>query len=50
VDGEARFYSQADMDQFDIPMDMDDYVFHSCMIDSVRIRGIGDPVYPFRRS
>jgi hypothetical protein len=49
-DGEAHFYSQADMDQFDIPMDMDDYVFHPCMIDSVRIRGIGDPVYPFRRN
>jgi hypothetical protein len=49
-DGEAHFYSQADMDQFDIPMDMDDYVFHPCMIDSARIRGIGDPVYPFRRN
>jgi hypothetical protein len=49
-DGEAHFYSQVDMDQFDIPMDMDDYVFHPSMIDSVRIRGIGDPVYPFRRS
>ena len=48
-DGEAHFYSQVDMDQFDIPMDMDDYVFHPSMIDSVRIRGIGDPVYPFRR-
>jgi hypothetical protein len=49
-DGQARFYSQADMDQFDIPMDADHYVFHPNMIDSVRIRGIGDPVYPFRRS
>jgi hypothetical protein len=49
-DGEAHFYSQADMDQFDIPMDADHYVFHPNMIDSVRIRGIGDPVYPFRRS
>jgi hypothetical protein len=49
-DGEARFYSQADMDQFDIPMDMDAYVFHPCMIDSVRIRGVGDPVYPFSRA
>ena len=49
-DGEAHFYSQADMDQFDIPMDVDDYVFHPSMIDSVRIRGIGDPVYPFRRN
>jgi hypothetical protein len=36
-DGEAHFYSQADMDQFDIPMDADDYVFHPSMIDSVRI-------------
>jgi hypothetical protein len=49
-DGEAHFYSQADMDQFDIPMDFDDYVFHPSMNDSVRIHGIGDPVYPFRRS
>ena len=49
-DGEAHFYSQADMDQFDIPMDADHYVFHPNMIDSVRIRGIGGPVYPFRRS
>jgi hypothetical protein len=31
-------------------MDADHYVFHPNMIDSVRIRGIGDPVYPFRRS
>jgi hypothetical protein len=48
-DGEARFYSQADMDQFDIPTDMADYVFHPSLIDSVRIRGVGDPVYPFSR-
>jgi hypothetical protein len=38
------------MDQFDIPLDMDDYVFHPCLIDSARIRGVGDPVYPFSRS
>jgi hypothetical protein len=48
-DGEAHFYSQADMDQFDLPMDLDDYVFHPCLIDSVRINGAGDPVYPFGR-
>jgi hypothetical protein len=48
-DGEARFYSQADMDQFDIPMDMDNYVFHPCLVDSARIQGVGDPVYPFAR-
>jgi hypothetical protein len=48
-DGQARFYSQADMDQFDIPTDMEAYVFHPCMIDSVRITGVGDPVYPFSR-
>jgi hypothetical protein len=34
---------------FDIPSDADGYVFHPCVIDSVWIRGIGDPVYPFRR-
>jgi hypothetical protein len=49
-DGEAHFYSQTDMDQFDIPTDADHYVFHPNMIDSVQIHGIGDPVYPFRRS
>jgi hypothetical protein len=47
--GEARFYSHADMDQFDVPTDADNYVFHPCVIDSVRIRGVGDPVYPFGR-
>ncbi len=47
--GETRFYSHADMDQFDIPADAASYVFHPCVIDSVRIRGVGDPVYPFRR-
>ena len=45
--GAARFYSHADMDQFDLPTEADDYVFHPCVIDSVRIRGVGDPVYPF---
>jgi hypothetical protein len=47
--GETRFYSHADMDQFDIPADAASYVFHPCVIDSVAIRGVGDPVYPFRR-
>jgi hypothetical protein len=26
------------------------YVFHPCVIDSVGIDGVGDPVYPFRRT
>jgi hypothetical protein len=47
--GEARFYSQADTDQFDLPM-AHSYVFHPCVIDSVGIDGVGDPVYPFRRA
>jgi hypothetical protein len=47
--GETRFYSHADMDQFDLPADAASYVFHPCVIDSVPIHGIGDPVYPFRR-
>jgi len=46
--GEARFYSHADMDQFNIPMARS-YVFHPCVIDSVGIDSVGDPVYPFRR-
>jgi hypothetical protein len=47
--GETRFYSHTDMDQFDIPAGAASYVFHPCVIDSVAIRGVGDPVYPFRR-
>ena len=47
--GEARFYSHADTDQFNIPMARG-YVFHPCVVDSVGIDGVGDPVYPFRRA
>src|SRR6266498_969325 len=47
--GEARFYSQADTDQFNIPMARG-YVFHPCVVESVGIDGVGDPVYPFRRT
>jgi hypothetical protein len=47
--GEARFYSHADTDQFDLPVART-YVFHPCVIDSVGIEGVGDPVYPFRRA
>jgi hypothetical protein len=47
--GGTRFYSYADMDQFDLPDDAAGYVFHPCVIDSVSIRGVGDPVYPYRR-
>jgi hypothetical protein len=47
--GQARFYSHADMDQFDLPMARE-YVLHPCVIDSVGIVGVGDPVYPFRRA
>jgi hypothetical protein len=46
--GEARFYSHADMEQFSVPT-AGSYVFHPCVIDSVGISGVGDPVYPFRR-
>src|SRR5262245_5928089 len=46
--GEARFYSHADMDRFDVPA-AGSYVFHPCVIDSAGIVGVGDPVYPFRR-
>jgi hypothetical protein len=47
--GEARFYSHAGMDQFDLPMARS-YVFHPSVIDSVGIAGVGDPVYPFKRT
>lgn len=49
-DGESRFYSLADMDEFDIPTDTEEYVFHPCVIDSARIESVGGPVYPFSRN
>jgi hypothetical protein len=49
ADGDNRFYSHAEMDRFDIPMDANGYVFHPSVVDSVGIRQIGDPVYPFGR-
>ena len=49
TDGQAQFYSLADMDEFDMPTDAGSYVFHPCVLDSARIHGVGPPVYPFRR-
>jgi hypothetical protein len=49
TDGEARFYSLTDMDEFDMPIDAREYVFHPCVLDSTRIKGVGAPVYPFKR-
>jgi hypothetical protein len=46
--GEARFFSHVDMDQFSVPVARS-YVFHPCLVDSVGITEVGEPVYPFRR-
>jgi hypothetical protein len=36
-----RFYSEEKMDEFRLPLDKDEYVFHSCLIDSVGIDAVG---------
>jgi hypothetical protein len=48
---QPRFYSLADMDQFDIPKDADFFVLHPCVLDSVSgLRGAGArPIHPYRR-
>jgi hypothetical protein len=49
--GVDRFYSLHDIDDFEIPEDVEEYVFHPCMIDSVRaLRSVGSrPVHPYVR-
>lgn len=46
-----RFYSLHDIDDFEIPEDVEEYVLHPCMIDSVRsLRSVGSrPVHPYVR-
>ena len=41
------FYSEDAMDDFNLPLGKDEYVFHSCVIDAVGIKGIGKPVVGF---
>jgi hypothetical protein len=49
-DQQSRFYSIAEMDEFEIPSESEQYVFHPCVLDSVRgLVGIGEPVHPYRR-
>lgn len=46
-----RFYSLHDIDDFEMPEDVGEYVFHPCMIDSVRsLTSVGPhPVHPYVR-
>lgn len=47
----SRFYSLHDVDEFEIPEDVDEYVLHPCIIDSVRsVSSVGPrPVHPYVR-
>lgn len=49
--GVCRFYSLADIDEFEVPEDVDEYVFHPVVIDAVRsVTSVGrEPVYPYIR-
>jgi hypothetical protein len=38
------FFSEVNCDHFNLPLDKDEYLFHSCMIDSAGIRSVGPPV------
>jgi hypothetical protein len=39
------FFSEERMDDFNLPQEKDEYVFHSCLIDSVGIKSVGkEPV------
>jgi hypothetical protein len=45
------FYSLDNMDQFNIPREVDGYVLHPCVLDAVPgLRGSGPPVRPFYHS
>ena len=49
--GVHRFYSLADIDEFEVPEDVDQYVFHPVVLDAVRsVKSTGDPpVHPYVR-
>jgi hypothetical protein len=49
--GVHRFYSLADIDEFEVPEDVDQYVFHPVVLDAVRsIKNSGDqPIHPYVR-
>jgi hypothetical protein len=46
-----RFYSLADIDEFEVPDDVEEYALHPVMIDAVRsVTSAGrQPVHPFVR-
>ncbi|HJQ25042.1 MAG TPA: hypothetical protein VKA60_14080 [Blastocatellia bacterium] len=37
----AIFFSEEQMDDFQLPLNKQQYVFHSCLIDSVNLKGVG---------
>jgi hypothetical protein len=46
IDGKGKqkhvvFFSEERMDEFQLPLNKQQYVFHSCLIDSVSLKGIG---------
>lgn len=50
-EGVYRFYSLADIDEFEVPEDVDEYAFHPVVIDAVRsvTSTGGQPVHPYVR-
>lgn len=48
---EFKFFTSPETGEFDIPDDAEEYVFHPCLLDSVRgVRSVGPrPVYPYSR-
>ncbi len=49
--GVHRFYSLADIDEFEVPEDVDEYVFHPVVLEAVRsVTSSGElPVHPYVR-
>jgi hypothetical protein len=48
--GTYRFYSLHDIDDFEVPEDVDEYAFHPCVVESVRsVTSAGQPVHPYVR-
>jgi hypothetical protein len=48
--GTYRFYSLHDIDEFEVPEDVEEYAFHPCVVESVRsVTSAGQPVHPYVR-
>lgn len=50
--GECNFFTSPESSDFDLPDDAEEYVFHPCVLDSVRgVRSVGArPVHPYKQS